>query len=65
MAGSGGWYQNAEEFKQSLLEWDADYRNEMINRCGEDFKVNYSVEKTISYDEGRVKCRSILLGKRL
>lgn len=51
MAGSGGWYQNAEEFKQSLLEWDEDYRNEMINRCGEDFKVNYSVEKTISYDE--------------
>lgn len=55
MVGSGSWYKDADEFKRTLLEWDGGYRNEMINRCGEDLKITYEVEKDTLYDEEELK----------
>lgn len=63
MVGSGSWYKDAEDFKQSLLEWDEGYRDEMINRCGEDFKAQYLVEKSNSYDEEELNLTQFKLAR--
>ena len=51
MVGSQGWYDTADEFKETLQGWDEDYHKAVIRECGEDYKLNCSVKSITSCDE--------------
>lgn len=44
MVGSDGWYSTYDEFKEDLLDYANDHREDIEYECGKNFKIKYSAE---------------------
>lgn len=51
MVGENGWYDDAEEFKEELTEFEQEDTEDIADDCGEDFEYQLEIVETINADE--------------
>ncbi|MDO4481073.1 MAG: hypothetical protein Q4B56_08450 [Erysipelotrichaceae bacterium] len=44
MIGEDGWYKDDVEFREELLDWSQEHRDDIINRCGSNYKFECEIK---------------------